>query len=118
MEEAGHHPEVDRRDDAMRKKPRPPEPPALADGWYWFKNFIFLKSGGYNHEWRIARVEGGKIMPLGFKPLDPTDRYFRHALWHGPIEPPPHPATVPASTRRIVRRSSGRRGTVSKHHNR
>jgi hypothetical protein len=90
----------------MKKKPRPPEPPALVDGWWWYLLFIPLKGGAYNYEWRIARVEGGKVQALGFKPLDVTDRYFQHALWHGPIEPPPHPATVPARTRRIVRRSS------------
>src|SRR5437763_1395272 len=75
----------------MRKKPRPPEPPALADGWYWYRNFIPLRGGGYNHEWRIARVEAGRVQPIGMKPLDPGCRYLQHALWHR-LEPPPQDA--------------------------
>lgn len=71
------------------KKISPPEPPDLAEGFWWYKNFIFLKSGGYNHEWRIARVSQGMIQPLGMQPLEPDCRYLQNALWHGPIVPPP-----------------------------
>ncbi len=70
----------------MRKKPRPPEPLVLADGWWWYRNFIFLKSGGYNFEWRIARVEAGRVQPFGMKPLEPGCRYpstpSRLPAWH------------------------------------
>ncbi len=75
----------------MRKKRQPSHrPPALADGWWWYRNFIPLRGGAHNYEWRIARVEGGKVKPFGMTAfLEPDHRYLRHALWHGPIEPPP-----------------------------
>lgn len=91
------------------KKPRPPEPPALEDGsYYWFRNFIHLHQGGYHYEWKIARVEAGRVQPLGMKPLDPACRYLQHAIWHGPIEPPP--LDEPPSTALALHQGGNRRG--------
>lgn len=58
------------------------EPPALDDGYYWFRNWINLRGGGHVGVWKMACVVGGKVQRFGSEALlDQTCPYLRHALW-------------------------------------
>jgi len=70
------------------KRRVPVEPPALEDGYYWFRNFINLRGGCHVDLWKLARVIGGKVQRFGSDALlDQNCEYLRHALWMR-IEPP------------------------------
>ncbi len=72
----------------MEKERVPVEPPALEDGYYWFRNWINLRGGGHVDRWKLARVTGGRVQRLGSEALIDQDcPYLRHALWVR-IEPP------------------------------
>ena len=73
---------------AVGKKRVPVEPPALDDSYYWFRNFINLRGGGYVDEWKLARVIGGRVQQFGSEAmLDQNCEYLRHSIWVR-IEPP------------------------------
>lgn len=60
----------------------PAEPPALDDGYYWFRNWINLRGGGHVDVWKIGRVVGGKVQRFGSDSLiDLNCPYLQHALW-------------------------------------
>lgn len=72
----------------MEKKREPVEPPALDDGYYWYRNWISLRGGGHVDEWKLARVIGGKVQRLGSEALIDQDcPYLRHSMWVR-VEPP------------------------------
>ena len=73
---------------AVEKKRVPVEPPALEDGYYWFRNWINLRGGGHVDRWKLARVVGGKVQQFGSDALIDQDApYLRHSMWVR-IEPP------------------------------
>ncbi len=60
----------------------PVEPPALEDGYYWFRNWINLRSGGHVDVWKLARVVGGRVQRFGSEALIDQDcPYLRHSMW-------------------------------------
>lgn len=64
------------------------EPPALEDGYYFYRNWINLRGGGHVDEWKLARVIGGRVQRLGSEALIDHDcQYLRHSMWVR-IEPP------------------------------
>lgn len=66
----------------MEKRRVPVEPPALEDGFYWFRNWINLRGGGHVDVWKLARVVGGRVQRFGSEALIDQDcPYLRHSMW-------------------------------------
>ena len=66
----------------MAKKRRAVEPPALDDGYYWYRNFVNLDGGGHVGEWKLARIISGLVQRPGTESvIDVACPYLRHALW-------------------------------------
>jgi len=83
------------------------EPPALEDGYYWFRNWINLRDGGHVEEWKLARVIGGKVQRLGSDSLiDLGCPYLRHSIWVR-IEPPHAEANAVCLLTDVRRRKRG-----------
>lgn len=92
----------------MNKKRVPVESPALEDGFYWFQNFINLDGGGHVDEWKLARINRGRVQRFGSEAvIDLGCPYLRHARWVK-IEPPDTEAAPVTAIRHGVKGRSGR----------
>jgi hypothetical protein len=70
------------RGDAVDNMRVPVEPPALEDGYYWFRNWINLRGGCHVDRWKLARVVGGMVQRFGSDALIDQDcPYLRHSMW-------------------------------------
>ncbi len=84
------------------------DPPALPDGFYWYRPFINLRGGGHVSEWKLARVVGGKVWRVGTESvIDAGCPYLRDALWVR-AEPPALDAKEATAIRRAALRRPGK----------
>ena len=64
------------------------EPPALPDGYYWYRPFVNLTGGGHVDAWKLAQAEAGRVRLIGSgAERDQDCEYLRDALWVR-IDPP------------------------------
>lgn len=92
----------------MAMKRRAFEPPALPDGFYWYRPFINLRGGGHVDEWKLAQIVGGKVQRPGTElVIDVACPYLRNALWVR-AEPPGADAGETAILLATARRPASR----------
>ena len=97
----------------MAKKRRAVEPPALDDGYYWYRNFVNLDGGGHVGEWKLARIVRGRVQRVGSAAvIDRGCPYLRDALWVRAEPPATDMGDTTAICHATARRPANRAGQV------
>ena len=93
----------------MAKKRKAFVPPALPDGFYWYRNLINLRGGGHVDRWKMAQIVGGLVQRPGTESvIDVACPYLRDALWVR-AEPPAMDARDTTAIRPATARRAGNR---------
>ena len=99
--------------DTVAKKRRAVEPPALDDGYYWYRNFVNLTGGGHVGEWKLARIVRGRVQRVGSAAvIDRGCPYLRNALWVR-AEPPSADAADATAITAVGRATRGDRAVAT-----